>query len=67
MAVTAKHEYTIVTKGEKFSTLQHDYTPGSVADMNLRRYLPDDTNEMHLMADITWQPSAGKNNSYHII
>ncbi|CAD7013115.1 unnamed protein product, partial [Ceratitis capitata] len=27
VAVTAKHEYTIVTKGEKFSTLQHDYTP----------------------------------------
>ncbi|XP_054739173.1 tyrosine-protein kinase receptor torso [Anastrepha obliqua] len=67
VAVNAKYEYSIVTNGQKFTTLQYGYTPGVVSGIGLKRFLADETNEMRLMAEITWKPPEDKTCHYNIL
>ncbi|XP_036332414.1 tyrosine-protein kinase receptor torso-like [Rhagoletis pomonella] len=67
VAVNAKHEYSIVARAQEFTTLEQDYTPGVVREMNLKRFLADETSEMHLMAEITWKPPEDQTCHYIIL
>ncbi|XP_067631715.1 tyrosine-protein kinase receptor torso isoform X2 [Eurosta solidaginis] len=67
VAVNAKREYAIVTREQEFSTLPRDYTPSLVTVMKLKRFLADEMDEMHLMAEMSWQPTEDKTCHYNIL
>ncbi|XP_011198952.3 tyrosine-protein kinase receptor torso [Bactrocera dorsalis] len=67
LAVNAKHQYAVVARAQEYSTLQQDYTPGFVGDMQLERFLPDYSNERQLLAEITWQPAEDRTCYYLIL